>query len=359
MEDVLIEQQKSQLVEVVPKKTSPTTTTALVRPPPNAIVSATTSERNTNVSSSSIINSNNNVNIGNNKLVKAPTTIRVVTMVNNKPIPANVDLIEQSKNQTLKALISGPYSNRKIPLPPPESSISKTLSPMPIVQDKQRAEENISDLAAAAAGSKRLNSSGMVDVSGKQLISPPMVEGLRVVSSDERRLSELKNEIIDLVRTNTASNFPVEENTSSAAANKKLVHELNEKETSMAKSMNKNIGYLESTLSKFQAKKEIINNFLKLKNLLNGTTTTTTANNETNGGGAQMSSKEASNIKKLSMRSLSSSFTNGIGCAPPNGTRTLDAEQMTRINELKVDNSIKRLNLYSSIKSKNLPKVLT
>lgn len=162
----------------------------------------------------------------------------------------------------------------------------------------------------------------------------------------EERLNELKNEIIDLVRTNTATSFPVEENTSTPAVNKKLVQELNEKEASMMKSMNKNMNYLENSLAKGKAKKEIISNFLKLKSLLNANTA---ASNDDKASGP-----EAPNVRKLSMRSVATS-----GSSVPRHKLVLDSEHLTRINANRVDTTVKRLNLYSSIKSPFLPKVFS
>lgn len=234
------------------------------------------------------------------------TSIKANNLVKTSPIrlachqasASNVDLIEQTKNQTLKALISGPYSTKKIPLPPPST---------PIDEDPN---------------SKR-----------------PRPNNKQLVSVGEQRLSELKNEIIDLVRTNTASSFPVEENTSSAAVNKKLVQELNEKEANLTKNMNKHMSYLESTLAKNQAKKELISNFLKLKNLLNANNTAEEKSNGSTGP----------SVKKLTMRSGSGS----------NGHKLLlDDEQIMRINARNFNSNIKRLNLYSSIKSSLTPNVI-
>jgi hypothetical protein len=280
MEDVLIEQRKEQLMEEMEEEN-----TRFKRPQ---------SPRREKPESSNII-----TELLTPKTSTTPT-IRVINSSSNDT--SNTNLIEQTKNETLRALISGPYSTKKIPLPPPPPQL-------PLTTLKSTSGQLV------AAGS--------------------------CCSPAERRLNELKHEIIDLVSTNTASNFPVEENTSSPAANKKLVQELDEKEASMTKAMNKNMSFLESTLTRARGKKDIIENFLKLKSLLNTGGSSPTSEADSAGGG----------VRKLSMRSAAAGTTSGHKFV-------LDREQIRRIGAAKMDNSVKRLNLYSSIASKYFPKVI-
>lgn len=279
MEDVLIEQRKEQLMEEMEEEN-----TRFKRPQ---------SPRREKAESANILTE---------LLTPKTSTTPTIRVINNSSDSSNTNLIEQTKNETLRALISGPYSSKKIPLPPPPPQL-------PLTTLKSTSGQLV------AAGS--------------------------CCSPAERRLNELKHEIIDLVSTNTASNFPVEENTSSPAANKKLVQELDEKEASMTKAMNKNMSFLESTLTRARGKKEIIENFLKLKSLLNTGGSSPTSEADSVGGG----------VRKLSMRSAAAGTTSGHKFV-------LDREQIRRIGAAKMDNSVKRLNLYSSIASKYFPKVI-
>lgn len=164
---------------------------------------------------------------------------------------------------------------------------------------------------------------------------PKLQQNVEPTEPDLVKFNHLKRQIIDLVNNTTASEPNCEKSSfTTTDMNKKLVEELDEKDRSLDKSMNKNISYLEDCLRRKTAKNEIISNFFKLKNLA-------IKDASLDPKSALIESKSDADCKKtlikLSLRPIASS-------------PQLVAKQPI-LSTAEFASNKKRLNLFSSIKS--------
>lgn len=239
---------------------------------------------------------------------------------NNSKTSSKKNLVEQTKNQTLKALLTGPYHT--IPKLPHQQTNK--------LNNHSSTHSECNNVTTIGEQANTTTTTTTTDTNMNKKTSPNKTQQSQAENMSIVKFNNMKNEIINLVKTNTISSFPVEENTSTVDVNKKLVHDLDKIDASLAQNMAQNIKYLENSFQKANAKTEIISNFIKLKNLAMEDSNKTS------------DCEIPATIRKLSMRQIG-------------GPKIIDAEIISKMASGSENDVLtkKRLNLCSSIKSNN------